>query len=179
MPRGLACEPAGWWQALLTFALTTGWRIEEILSLRRDDLDFASGAILTRAADNKGSRDDRDYLPAAVLELVKAVVGFEPVVFWWPHNERTLWSEFGRMQREAGIHLPCREEHDHTDACHVYGFHDLRRAFATMNADKLTADALMQHKSYLTTRRYVNMARQLNRAVEGLHVPDILRVGRA
>jgi integrase len=57
-----------------------------------------------------------------------------------------------------------------------YGFHDLRRAFATMNADRLTADALqllMQHKDYKTTQRYINMARQLNPAAQNLFVPDL------
>ena len=62
--------------------------------------------------------------------------------------------------------------------CHVYGFHDLRRAFATMNADKLTPDALqalMRHKSYTTTQVYINMARQMDAAVANLHVPDVLK----
>jgi len=47
-----------------------------------------------------------------------------------------------------------------------------------MNAKRLTPDALqalMRHRSYLTTKRYVNMARQLNGAVEQLHVPEFLK----
>src|SRR5207249_10185378 len=109
-------------------------------------------------------------------------------VFPWNHNRRTLDTEFHRIQlaavvknqdgTEGGIHLPCQENHEHTEACHLYGFHDLRRAFATMNADKLTPDALqalMRHKSYSTTQRYINIARQLNPAVAGLHVPEVLK----
>ena len=52
------------------------------------------------------------------------------------------------------------------------------RMFATMNADRLTGDALqalMRHKSYQTTQRYINMTRQLDQAVQGLHVPEVLR----
>jgi hypothetical protein len=30
------------------------------------------------------------------------------------------------------IKLTCGQIHDHTPACHLYGFHDFRRAFATM-----------------------------------------------
>ncbi len=45
-------------QALLVFAMTTGWRIEEILSFRREDLSLKTGRILTRASDNKGGRGD-------------------------------------------------------------------------------------------------------------------------
>jgi hypothetical protein len=47
-----------------------------------------------------------------------------------------------------------------------------------MNADKLTPDALqalMRHKSYLTTQKYINMGRQLDAAVGVLHVPEVLR----
>jgi integrase len=76
------------------------------------------------------------------------------------------------------MHLPCRGEHEHTRFCHTYSFHDLRRTFASMNADRLTPDALqalMRHKSCQTTMIYINMARQLDVAVAGLHVSDILR----
>ena len=34
----------------------------------------------------------------------------------------------------------------------------------------------MRHKSYTTTQRYINMAQQVNRAVETLYVPDVLKV---
>lgn len=60
----------------------------------------------------------------------------------------------------------------------MYGFHDLRRAFATLNASSLSADelqGLMRYKSYQTTQRYINMASQLNKAVDKLHVPDVLQ----
>jgi hypothetical protein len=35
----------------------------------------------------------------------------------------------------------------------------------------------MRHKSYLTTQVYINYARQLDGAVAGLHVPEVLRQG--
>ena len=76
--------------------------------------------------------------------------------------------------------IDCREKHEHTSRCHVYGFHDFRRAFATVNAETLSGDALqklMRHKSFPTTQRYINMAEHLNRSVETLHVPEVLRVG--
>ena len=47
-----------------------------------------------------------------------------------------------------------------------------------MNADRLTVDALqslMRHKSYLTTKRYINMTRQMDEAVTALHVPEVLK----
>jgi integrase len=95
---------------------------------------------------------------------------------------RTSWRsipyEFWAIQAAANIKLPCVKKPTHTDACHVYGFHDLRRALATMNANRPTGDALqhlMQHKSYTTTQKYINMSRQIDEAVAVLHVPEVLR----
>jgi integrase len=131
-------------------------------------------------------------LHPVVVEHLKRLAGFTPTVFPWNHNRRTLDTEFMRIQHaakvkrpdgsEGPIHLPCPERHEHTDACHVYGFHDLRRAFATMNADRLTPDALqalMRHKSYTTTQVYINLARQIDEAVDVLHVPDVLKARKA
>ena len=78
----------------------------------------------------------------------------DPYVFPWYDNKTTLYIDFAAIQESAGIHLRCPRHHEHTPACHVYGFHDLGRAFATLNADRLTPDALkalMRHKSYSTT----------------------------
>ena len=179
-PEGFGFSPADYWRALLTFCYMTGWRISEPRALRWDDVSLDKGQALTRFGDNKGGRDDVAPLHPVVVDhlrkLVEGAIG-QPMVFPWPHHERTLWVEFAAIQEAAEIDLPCRENHKHTDACHRYGFHDLRRAFATMNAERLSADALqtlMRHKSYLTTKRYVNMARQINAAVEKIHVPAFL-----
>jgi integrase len=132
--------------------------------------------------DERILRDERVKLHPAVVEHLKRLPGFTPTVLPWPHNIRTLYVEFARIQKAAGIDLPGPDQHEHTPACHLYGFHDLLRAFATMNADKLTPDALqtlMRHKSYLTTQLYINMARQMDEAVAELHVPDVLKKGPA
>ena len=45
-----------------------------------------------------------------------------------------------------------------------------------MNAGQLSPDALqalMQHRDYETTRRYINLARQMNPAVQNLYVPRL------
>ncbi len=109
MPEALAVPPAEWWRALLVFAITTGWRIREILALRCADMDLETGAIMTLAPDNKGGRDDSDFLPPIALEHVRGLVSFKPTVFVWPHDDRTLWVEFQRIQKAAGIKLVCRD----------------------------------------------------------------------
>jgi len=180
MPGGLAVTPQEWWQALLVFAITTGWRIGEILALRRADVDLKTGSILTRAGDNKGGRDDIDHLPAEALEHVRGIVGFEPMLFAWPHDERTLWVEFRRIQSEAGINLNCpdADKHTCTDACHVYGFHAFRRGYATLNVDSMAASTLqrkMRHKSFTTTLRYIGLADKMKAASEKVYVPEFLK----
>jgi integrase len=178
MPSGRPYEAADWWRALIVMGYLTGWRISDMLALRRSDLDLATGTTITRAEDNKGKRDEKVKLHIVVVDHLQKLFDFDPCVFTWHHNRRTLHAEFARIQEAAGIKLPCNEKHTHTRYCHVYGFHDLRRAFATMNADKLTPDALqtlMRHKSYQTTQVYINMARQMDEAVASLHVPEFLR----
>src|SRR5262249_50274707 len=152
----------------------------DMLALRRDRLDLDAGTAISLAEDNKGKRDERVKLHAVVIDHLRKLAGFSPMVFPWNHDGRTLYTQFVRIQEAATIKQPCGCEHKHTRYCHVYGFHDLRRAFATMNADKLTPDALqalMRHKSYQTTQKYINMARQMDKAVASLHVPEVLRAG--
>ena len=177
-PAGLPYSAADWWRAFLVFQAMTGWRMGEPLALRVDDVDFKAGQAITRHGDNKGRRDEAIPLHPVVVEHLQRIIGPPGLVFPWYHSRELIWTQFHRIQEEAGIHLPCRDEHEHTPRCHVYGFHDLRRAFATLNAGSMTADALqklMRHKSYTTTQRYINLADQLNRAVDNLHVPDVLR----
>jgi integrase len=119
-------------------------------------------------------------LNPVVVEHLTTIAGFKSRVFPWRHDRRTLHNSFAEIQEAGGINLPCDKDHEHTRYCHVYGFNDMRRAFATMNADKLTPDALqalMRHKSYQTTQVYINMARQMDAAVAGVYMPEVLRAG--
>ena len=171
-----------WWQALIVTAYMTGWRIGDLLGLYRDNVDLDAGVAILEADDTKGKRGEVVPLPEVVVEHLERLAGFDDMMFPVEQDRRVLWSEFERIQAEAGIHLTCHGKHEHTPSCHLYGFHDLRRAFATMNAERLTADALqalMRHQSYTTTQRYINMAQQLNGKAADLFVPDVLRTAEA
>jgi len=175
-PSGLSFPPGEWRRAMLMFSLMTGWRVSEPLALRRADLNLDSGEAITRADDNKGARDERVPLHPLVVEHLRRISSFEDLVFPWPHRRESLWREFHNIQTAAEISLTCPDAHKHrcTPSCHFYGFHDLRRAFATENAPRLTASALqslMRHKSFQTTQLYISMAPQLDDAVRALHTP--------
>ncbi len=150
------------------YGYMTGWRVSSMLALRWSDVDLDVGTALSRAEDNKGKRDALVALHPAVVEHLRPLAAnFGHLVFPWNSHRRTLWAQFDRIQKAAGVKPVGKAS---------YGFHDLRRAFATLNADRMTADALqslMQHSSYTTTQRYIAMARQLKPAVENLFVPNL------
>ncbi len=170
-PAAKHYEPAEWWRALITFAYLTGWRIGEILELKRDDLDFEAGTAFVSAEHTKGGRDARIRLPQAVLDQLKMIIGFEPLVFAWPHNERLLWVEFAKLKEAAEVEFSG-------------AFHRFRFGFANANVDSLPEDLLqhlMRHRDRQTTRRYVNQVERMRRAgsASEVHVPAVLLAKKA
>ncbi len=149
------------------------------MSFRRDDLDLDTGAIVTRAENNKAGRDESDFLPGVTVEHLRGLASFSPLVFPWTHDLRTFDLQFHRIQEAAGVHLPCRikQAHECTPTCHLYGMHDLRRAYATENCDRMPLPVLqkkMRHKDVQTTMRYVEMANRMKKAAETVYVPGFL-----
>jgi integrase len=136
-PAGLPYSPAAWWRGLVVLLYMTGWRIAQALAFRRDALDLTAATVtaFSSAAENRGKRDTLIALHPLAVEHLRPLAGPGQVVFPWPHHRRTLDEERADIQEAAGIALPCRAAHEHTRHCHVYGFHDIRRAFATMNQD--------------------------------------------
>ena len=114
------------------------------------------------------------------MEHLREVQSFHPMVFPWPHQIRTLDVEFQRIQRAARGNLPCiiQRKHQCTPACHTYGMHDMRQAYATENCDRMPLPVLqrkMRHKDIQTTMRYVEMARNMRKATDSVYVPGFLK----
>jgi integrase len=156
-----------WWQAYLVFLYLTGWRCMEPLALTKDDIEWTNARVFLRAEHNKGDRDEVVPLHEVVIAHLQQIKSFGPHLLPWPLHRRKLWEIFHKIQDAAGV-----KKRDG----HYYGFHDLRRGFATMNADRMSSDALqaiMRHRDYGTTKRYINLARQLNPATRDIFVPEL------
>jgi integrase len=166
-------EPGVWWRALLATTWVTGMRIGALLALRWEDVDLETGVLWSRGRDHKGKRD-MPHDVAGAVDFLRALPRVEPRVFPWNHDRRTLETVLHRLQRAAGIHLPCPEKHEHTPACHVYGFHDVRRSHATYNDGKVSDRALQQqmgHARFLTTQRYIRYAELHQAEAYPAHLP--------
>ncbi len=177
LPNVIACD---YWRALISFAFVTGWRINEILNIRRDDVNFDTGQIVARWDDSKGKRDELIFVPQSLVDLLKPVWrNFAKRPLEWTKSRRTIYVPFMELQKLAGIDLHCEESHGHTASCHVYGFHDFRRGFATNNASTLSPaqlQRLMKHSDFSTTQRYIDYAKVMTEK-PNVFVPDVLTAG--
>ena len=81
--------------------------MSEPLTLLRSDVDLKAGVAITRAANNKGGRDELVPLHPKVIELLKLIPGFTAEMFPWEKSSRGLYAEFERIQKAAGIKLVC------------------------------------------------------------------------
>lgn len=164
-PQNLPYPAAQWWRGLVTFLYCTGWRISEPLRVLRKDIDLEHGVAVTR--ENKGSREEVVQLAEPVVrELTPMMKSFGVEMFPWPHGDRLLYEEWHRIQDAAGIELDCSDDQTHecNSECRHYGFHDLRRTFATRTGAELSRDELktvMRHKATQTTDSYINLRERL------------------
>ncbi len=173
LPEGVT--PGDWWRALLMSCWVTGARIDAILRMRWEDLDFETGRVLSRAADLKQRKDARPEIRGALPYLLK-IRGYDPRLLPWNHPKKSLYDEFGRIQTAAGINLPCPdagdEKHTCSSSCHHYGFHGFRYAHARYNYQNPDLQNQMGHACPATTEHYRKWAkRQL--AEYNAYVPDL------
>ena len=169
-----------WWRALVVTLWVTGARIDSALRLRWEDVDFEAGRILSRAADLKQRKDTRPEIRGALPYLVK-IRGADPRLLPWNHNRRTLYAEFYRIQKAAGIDLACPDQespgHVCGDSCHLYGFHAFRYAHARFNYSNPELQNQMGHACSATTDHYRRWAeRQI--AEYGAYLPAAVDGGK-
>ena len=181
LPRDQYFCAEEFWRALLATAWVMGMRKSALLALRWEDVDLEAGIALSRNRDNKAKKDQRHKI-GPVVDLLRCLYSVrkpsEPLVFVWNHAIKSLDRNLALIQKAAGIHLTCRENHEHTDACHLYGLHSFRYAHATYNFGRVTDRDLqeqMGHASFTTTQRYVKYAEVHQQRAYDVYLPEALK----
>lgn len=156
------CLPEGatagdWWRALLATLWVTGARIDSVLRLRWEDLDRDTGRILARASILKQRKPSRPEIAKALPYLDK-IQGSDPRLLPWNHHKRTLWVQFEKIQKAAGVVAPCPRQgekgHECRESCHVFGFHAIRYSHARFNFDNPELQNQMGHATAVMTEHY-------------------------
>lgn len=147
---------------IVVFALNTGCRRGEILSLKWDHVDLKHGFI--RIADSKNGESRDIPINTALADMFKGMVRRldSPYVFTNP-DTGTRYQDLKRSFATA-----CRKA-----AIMDFHFHDLRHTFAShlvmSGVDLTTVSRLLGHKSLAMTLRYAHLAPDhLKKAVEML-----------
>jgi integrase len=181
MPADQSYTAEAFWQALLAMAWVTGMRKSALINLRWEDVDLNAGVALSRYGDNKAKRDQHHKIGSITNLLVKLYESrkrLEPRVFPWNYCWKGLDRTLARIQKAAGIKLHCRESHEHTPACHLYGFHSFRYAHATYNFGRVSDRDLqeqMGHATFSTTQRYIKYAGIHQKRVYDVFLPESLK----
>lgn len=159
--KALLAKSPEWLREIFIFALNTGMRKGEILSLAWKDVDLFRKVLIVRETKNKTPRTIP--LNKAVMELLKQKAKVRQLqihfVFHSQANSRLMERNLSRAFYRA---LELSEVKD-------FRFHDLRHTFATRLAqngiDLYKISKLLGHKDITTTQRYAH------------HCPESLREG--
>ncbi|MBF0556408.1 MAG: site-specific integrase [Nitrospirae bacterium] len=154
----------GYLNAIVTFALNTGCRRGEILSVKWDNIDLTHGFIRLDRTKNGECRDIpiNDDLKAVLQSITRRLD--IPYVFF----DETTGKPFNDVKRS--FQTACRRA-----GIRDFHFHDLRHTFASHlvmgGVDITTVSKLLGHKSLTMTLRYSHLSpNHLQNAVNVLDI---------
>lgn len=167
-------EVADWWKGFLWVMRSNGLRLNEALSMKWEDVSLDQGELYIPIQKN-GNATTLPLSEQTVSYLRKLVDLGETYVFPTDGlHEKTLYEEFHRLQALAGVSRRCLladrdQEHTCTPSCTFFGFHSLRKAFCSINAQNgmplETLCALARHSSVTVTQKYyLDQQALINRA---------------
>jgi len=148
-------------QIMLTFALHTGARRDEIFRTKWADVDFNARRVRLHWRKNQAGEWKEAWLPMSddlekALRSQRQITGFMPRVFmhqtsdgqWVPYQYRQHWMK--RLCKRAGVE--------------PFGFHGIRHLFASILAAKnvplVEIQKMLRHGSIQTTARYIHSLQQ-------------------
>jgi site-specific recombinase XerD len=142
-------------QAMMMLAYATGLRLNEIINLKKEDID--SGRMLIYVRKGKGKKDRQVILSVKLLEqLRKYYLQYKPGLWLFEGQEggqygyRSLQQVFEQAKKRAGITMKG-------------GIHTMRHSFATHllenGTDIRVIQELLGHNKIETTMRYTHVSR--------------------
>jgi integrase len=151
-----------WLKAFIIIALCTGMRRNEILSLTREDIDFAANEIRVRAEISKSKRVRLVPMNVEVKKLLRSMVNGNRFIFF---NEATgrhlrdVKTAFRTAKKKAGIKGRLR-------------VHDLRHTAASWmiedGIDLVTVKEILGHASVQTTMIYCHPGKEIKHRAAAL-----------
>jgi len=144
----LIAECPDWLKTIVVFALNTGMRRGEILSLRWKDIDMKNGFILISNTNTKTGQKREIPMTETVKRLLSGMarpLNEKETVFKTPLRIR---ESFEKACKKAGIY--------------DFRFHDLRHTFASQlvmsSVDIQTVSKLLGHTTLTMTLRYAHLS---------------------
>ena len=142
-----------WMGEIVLFALHSGMRQGEILSLLWADIDLTQKAILVR--QSKNGRPRSIPMNRVIFDLLSSKEKGQPLERVFPVNQNTLSKTFHSLCQELGIE--------------DFRFHDMRHSFSTRlsqsGCNVFQIMSLLGHKSLSMTARYSHFNTESLRSV--------------
>ena len=146
--RRLIKESAPHLKAIIQFALKTGCRLQEILGLQTNDLDFKNATIAIRPEINKSGKRDIIPISSDVRNLLKGLIannnGSRYVFNYFDHSK-------GNFVPVKSVSVAFRNACRRAKISDLQ-FRDLRRSFSSrlheLQADPLLIQRLLRHSSF-------------------------------
>ena len=173
-------DPPAWWTGLLWTLFATGSRIGALLEARWEWLhaqkvtnEAGESDVVHLAFPPSVVKQKKHYCPNVTvafpyLRAIRPTTARGLIFPWAPHDRRTLFEQFQRLQKAADIKLTCPKAgtHECTDACEFYGWHGFRYAHATYNYGRVSDRELMAQMGHSSRRMLDHYARiaKLNQA---------------
>ena len=142
-------------RVVILLLFTTGLRVSELVSLKRDDVDLEKRSIRVRG---KGGKERVVYFPEALVPLLRAYIGE------LPDDAEYLFPSVGGHMHYTTVERIVRKAAESAGLRKKVTPHVLRHSFATyslaMGLDLREIQELLGHSSLSTTQVYAHVSRE-------------------
>jgi len=142
-------------RVVILLLFTTGLRVSELVSMRKDDIDLEKRSIRVRG---KGGKERVVYFPETLVPLLKAYVE------GLPEDAEYLFPSAGRHMHYTTVERIVRKAAESAGLKKKVTPHVLRHSFAThslaMGLDLREIQELLGHSSLSTTQVYAHVSRE-------------------